>query len=497
MTNVMTKRKAEVEVLKKDVTKAEIIFWWCVRVFLLVCTFMAQTAEKGIFMVLCLLMSFSVDALHALSSKNSFFSKISYRVQTCICTAAFFGAGIGLGLNVLETNPNYDIPLQLIAGVVGTALGYYISVALRKPTTKNEMNFTVFLSFCISGTTVIIREITQFFIDFYTGRNLTNCETVGDDHWLYRFLGFGMSPDAQRPLLDTDEDFTLSILGSIIATAVLYIYLKITNKDIEHTQKKRFSDSFKNIPSKIKAKILLEKEKLNNDTSIFDILFWWSVRAAMFYAFIVMENKAEATLLLANLIGTFAVTLVHFIFPKDTAFCKISYKTQTLITSIVFLGSYGGNFVLLYNILPRFDLFLHFISGFICVMGGYYFARTLINSNSRQDNLLLTVFAFAFSCFLMPAWEVSEFIGDFIWGTSNQGFYWGPADSSFFFKVFGHGVGNTQLYYLFDTYYDVLLAMVTTVITTVCLFIALEHKRMANKNRKDYKTEKEKTAVAC
>ena len=80
----------------------------------------------------------------------------------------------------------------------------------------------------------------------------------------------------------------------------------------------------------------------------------------------------------------------------------------------------------------------------------------------------------------MPAWEVSEFIGDFIWGTSNQGFYWGPTEESFFFKVFGHGVGNTQLYYLFDTVYDVLLAMVTTVITFVALYIWLEYRRKKN-----------------
>ena len=125
-------------------------------------------------------------------------------------------------------------------------------------------------------------------------------------------------------------------------------------------------------------------------------------------------------------------------------------------------------------------------------MGGYYVALTLVEHKSRKDSFLISLFSFCFSCFIMPAWEVSEFIGDFIWGTSNQGFYWGPTDDSFFFKVFGHGIGNTQLYYLFDTVYDVLLAMVTTVITFVLLYAALEYKR-----KKIKKATAEKEKVTC
>lgn len=497
MTNTLTKSKAVVADTAKSVSKAEIVFWWITRALLLVCIFRAQTVEKAIFTSLSLIGTFSVDIFHLVFKKESFFGKISAHAQSCICVAAFFGAGIGVGLNVLEAVPEYDIPLQIIAGIIATVLGYFISLALREPSTKNEINFTVFLSFCISGTTVIIREITEFFIDFYTGRNLMHCDMVGNDHWLYRLFGTAMSPDGQRPLLDTDEDFAIAIISSIFAAAVLYIYLRVKNKALYVRSEKKPAFSIGSIPERIKAKILLEKEKLSADTSIFDILFWWSVRVSMLYAFIVMENRAEATLLLANLIGTFAITLVHFVFPKDTAFCKISYKTQTLVTIIVFLGSYGGNFIFIYNIIPRYDLFLHLISGYLCVMGGYYFAKTLINSESKKNNLLLTVFAFAFSCFMMPAWEVSEFIGDFIWGTANQGFHWDPAPDSFFFKVFGYGMGDTELYSLFDTFYDVLLAMITTVITTLCLYIGIERKRISLEKSKGYKNENQKQTVSC
>lgn len=408
--------------------------------------------------------------------------KNRYKVLILLAVAVLFGGVVGFGFGVMEKFPEYDIFLQALSGIIGVALGYYITVALNKPKTKNELTFTSFSALCISGTIVAVRKFVQFFIDFYTGSNLLHTDFVEDSHWLYRVFGFGMSPYEQRPLLDTDEDFTISILFSLISTAVLYLYQRAKNKAlfIRETQKEKFT--FKSIPARVKERVSLEIEKVRRDCSIWDLLLWWCTRAVMVYAFIVMENRAEATLLLANLIGTFAITLIHFILPKNSVLTNVSYKAQSLITIIVFLGSWCGNFVFVYNIVPRFDLFLHLISGYLCVMGGYYIALTLLKPENKKQIQLIAIFALCFSFFIMPFWEVSEFIGDFIWGTSNQGFYWGPTDDSFFFKVFGHGVGNTRLYYLFDTFYDMLLAVVTTVGTFVALYAGLLFKLKKNKS---------------
>ena len=96
----------------------------------------------------------------------------------------------------------------------------------------------------------------------------------------------------------------------------------------------------------------------------------------------------------------------------------------------------------------------------------------------------------------MPAWEVSEFIGDFIWGTTNQGFYWGPTESSFLFKVFGRGAYNTAMYPLYDTFYDVLLAIVTTVPTVAAVYISLASKLGRSKGDALHPDEKESAAYA-
>ncbi|MBQ3136674.1 MAG: hypothetical protein IJB74_04240 [Clostridia bacterium] len=474
MKNIFCRSRSLYDRIKEDVSVTEIVLWWLTRALLISCVFMNK--EKAGFFLAVTVFTFSADILRA------FFSglKLSFRLQSFICALSLVSAVAGIGFGVLGKHPDFDLFIQFVGGLFSGALGYYITMAMRKPQSKNESLFVTFFTLCFSGTVTILRKLAEFFSDFLFGTNLCHVEFVEDSHWFYRLFGFAMSPYEQRPLLDTDEDFIFSIIGGVISAAVVYLKFRMKSKDFFVQKKKTFSSLFANPLKRFREKIALEIKKVTEDTSIFDRLFWWCVRFAMLYAFFEWDNRPEATLMLANLIGTFAITLVHLVFPRDSVLSNISYKVQSLITVIVFLGSYGGNYCEIYYIVPRFDLFLHFVSGVLCVMGGYYIALLLVEHKTRKDSLLISFFAFAFSCFIMPAWEVSEFIGDFIWGTSNQGFYWGPTEESFFFKVFGHGVGNTQLYYLFDTVYDVLLAMVTTVITFVALYIWLEYRRKKN-----------------
>lgn len=386
----------------------------------------------------------------------------------------------------------WDILIQFLLGVIAAFAGYFISQKIKKATDKNELTLNVISGLCFAGTAAILVEIAEFFIDFYKGTNLLHADLVTDEHWLYRLVGTMMSLDGQRYLLDTDEDMLMTILGGIVTTAAMYIYMRLKNKQMFVKGKK--VKVKRSLSEWVRNKYAAEKAKLEKDCSIADILFWWCTRAVMFYAFIVMENRAEATLLCANLIATFTVTLVHIVFPEGTFFSRLSYRVQSLITVIVFLGSWCGNFVWLYGIVSRFDLFLHFISGVLCVLGGYYIALTLVKPDSKRKIWLITVFAFAFSCFLMPAWEISEFIGDFIWGTTNQGFYWGPTDDSFLFKIFGRGAYNTALYPLYDTFYDVLLAMVTTVPATIGIYFSMA-SRLGKGKKESLETQKKETAV--
>lgn len=390
---------------------------------------------------------------------------------------------VELALTTLSINKGWiyyfewDIPLQFIGGILGVVLGYCISTLIRKPKDKREYLFCGCFSFFFSCTLIIIRKVLQFFIDFFTGSNLTRHESVSDDHWFFRLFGFGMSPWEQRPLMDMGEDFIMGVIGSLIGMGSIFFYIRLRHKELFSRSKKNMSDLFKGFPERFRNKIEAEKIKLGEQTNIFDILIWWCVRSVMIYAFITWDNRAEATLLSANLLGTFAISLIHLIFPEDSFLCRINYRVQTLITAMVFMASYCGNYVFVYGILPRYDLFLHFISGAVAAAAGYYFALTLIKPETKTDNTLIAIFTVTFSLMIIPIHEMIEFIGDFIWGTSNQGFYWGPADDSFFFKLFGYGVRNTQLYYLFDTMYDALLASSTTLLTVIVVYSVSERNR--------------------
>ncbi len=485
---------------KKGVGTFEVCLWWLVRVLLAVGVFTASTTPKKLMVLLALIFSFAVGLLKKIFSKDEFFSALSYHLQTCICLVGLLGSGLGFGFGLFQKTPEYDIPLSFFGGIVGTAIGYYISIAFRKPYKRKGFNFTAFMSFCISNAFIAVREIAQFFIDFYTGRNLIGCEFVGDDHWLIKLVGPMLSMNEHRYLYDYSEDITLGIIGALLATAVLYVNLRLKNKEafIKHRkgmkEVKELSDNF---IARCKDKIIYEADKVRQQTNLADMLLWWCVRVLMVYAFITIENKAEGVLLLVVSLGTVAITALHLVTPKDSMFCKINYRVQSLLCIIVFLGSYCGNYVGLYAYTGRFDTLLHFASGFISATAGYYIGLTLVKPLNKKENLALCLFALAFSMTVIPIHEMVEFFGDYIWGTTNQGFMWDPLpEDVMLYKIFGHGVGNTELLKMYDTMYDMVLATTSAVMSFVYMFFSLEKKRKSS-GKTDYKTDTEKQLVSC
>ena len=454
-------------------------------VFLLSCFLKAETA---VFSFTAFLLTYLISFCHLISKEGAFLRKLSHKITPLICFSSLVSCFVGKVLGVLDKIPDYDIFMSVVTGVIGTIFGCFVTLALRDIKHKRDCAFVSSSSLFISGTVVFFREMLEFFSDYLFGTNYVHAEQISDNHWFFRIFSLGSNIPQQRPLFDTDEDMLISLLVSAFTTIFIYAYLRTKNKSLFIKEKKSASVPLK---EKISDKIYGEIQKIKEDTNVYDMLTWWLTRAVMVYAFIMIEDPAEQVLIGANLLATFAISFLHLIFPDKSLFAKINYRLQSWICLLVFTGSYMGNFIFVYNHLPRFDLFLHFISGPITVAGGYYTAKTFIKPHTRHNIFLICVYSFCISCFVMPFWEVFEFLGDFLFGSANQGFYWGPTDDSFFFKVFGHGVGNTKLYYLFDTVYDVLLAFVTTVVSVLWLYISLLRKLKALKTDR----EREKIAV--
>ena len=482
--------------IKKDPLKIEICLWWIIRILLAVGIVTAATTPKKLMVLAALLSTFIVGAEKKVFAKTEFFSDLSYRLQTCVCLVALFGSGLGFGFGLFQSFPEYDVPLSLFGGIIGTAMGYYISIAFRKPYTRKGFNYTAFMSFCISNAVIIVKEVTQFWIDFYTGRTLVGCVNVSDDHWFIQLMGPMLSLPEHRPLYDFSEDVLLSVVGAAIATGALYINLISKNREVFAVNKNAFAqlkELFGNFSERCKDKINFETAKVREQTNIGDILLWWCTRIVMVYAFITIENRAEGVLLLVVSLGTVAITALHLVTPRDSMFCKINYRVQSLLCVIVFLGSYCGNYVGVYAYAARFDTFLHFTSGFLGFFAGYYIAQTLVKPNNRKEQLSLCLFALAFAMTIIPIHEMTEFIGDYIWGTTNQGFMWEPEPDKMIYVIFGRGKDDPMLVKIFDTMYDMILASTSSIISFVITMINFSKKTKAIDN----KTVTEKQAVTC
>ena len=120
-----------------------------------------------------------------------------------------------------------DVPLQLLGGILCVVLGYFAISKISKPADRASETFTVLYAFSLSETLIIIRKVIQFFIDFFTGSNLMQTQSVSDDHWFFRAFGFAMSPVEQRPVMDMGEDFLLGTLGTLISSVDFSFILQL------------------------------------------------------------------------------------------------------------------------------------------------------------------------------------------------------------------------------------------------------------------------------
>lgn len=389
-----------------------------------------------------------------------------------------------------------DVPLQFFGSIFCVVASYLIISKKCKVTDKASVTFMGLYAFCISESLIIVRKVIQFFIDFFVGSNLMQTQSVADEHWFFRVFGFAMSPVEQRPVMDMGEDFLLGTLGTLLATIGLFVYIGKKTKKVRSKEKITLSQRIKSFPDRCISKFYVEKHKLTQQTNLADMLLWWCVRALMIHAFVTMENRAEAVLLFVNFLGTVAISILHMFARSDSFLGRINYRVQSLLTIMVFWGSYGGNYIFLYSYIDRFDKKLHFLSGIICVLAAYYLASEFIDKKTKGGRTLIGLFAAVFSMMIVPVHEMTEFVGDFLWGTVNQGYCWIPEADSTFYRIFGLGAENIGLNSVFDTINDGLFAVTSTIVTMIPLSVYLFISKKREK-KETGKTESEKNTVTC
>lgn len=116
----------------------------------------------------------------------------------------------------------------------------------------------------------------------------------------------------------------------------------------------------------------------------------------------------------------FTVILTSIVFSK----IKIKMPTQVYFIALVFifLSMYLGKVINFYRFFPRWDKFLHLISGPILTLMGYIIFLNLINKKVYKgiNPVLGILFGVFFSIACAGGWEIFEFTSDHLFGTNAQ-----------------------------------------------------------------------------
>lgn len=208
-----------------------------------------------------------------------------------------------------------------------------------------------------------------------------------------------------------------------------------------------------------------------------EYISWWVVRLLFIYAAIMHTDNRQRMLCLINMLALFAIPFFRFVFPKSTLFGNISYRCQHIINVMEFFGSFLGNFIDLHAKVSKYDRILHFISGPAAVFAGYLIYKAILKKEKKLDShspLLGSTYGMCFSFMIIPIWEITEFFGDFFYGTQNQGYWYAPFDDDIFYRIFGRGaITDGGQLPLWDTMMDMIDATMTTFASAIVLYIVL------------------------
>lgn len=244
---------------------------------------------------------------------------------------------------------------------------------------------------------------------------------------------------------------------------------------------------------KIKSFFLGEIKALKTDLNIVEYIGWWLLRFFMVGVIIYMKindpENINILLVLMNLVLTFTVPLLRIVlFPKKLI-CRLSFRTQTILNSIITLGSLCGQGLSFNHKISNWDKFLHLLAGAVVVFIGNEIIKIFLNDEHKVPVLLKSFAAAGFSYAAVVIWELVEFFADYYWaGSCNQAYNITPDPDMLFFRIFGLGAQNEGQLAVFDTNIDMLLAFIGNILASIALAVYLHKKEQKKAQLKEKQT---------
>ena len=361
---------------------------------------------------------------------------------------------------------------------------------------KKEHTLTNFHRFLFSTAVAyvvrILLETVYFFIDYFVpGSTLQGYDQVFPDvprekgSPLYILLGAGQGESHQMPLYHVDYNFLYTMIGAAVAGFALLLWY-------EHKSRKTgdgngLFDDYHFPRMSFKEYIAMEWRTFRDSIPLTEYFFWWLVRACLLFGLYLHYRESRewdirCLLFAVNCLATFIIPIARVLCFAKLFFGNISYRTQSLINLIIFFGAFLYH-TLDFDIDPfQYDKFMHLLSGSLGVPLGYL----LILGTRRGKQLsagIKTLASMGFSAIVMVLWEVFEFLSDhFIFDSHNQAQNWTPDDDIIFYQIFGKSV-NPGTIPLLDTNTDLLIAVISCIVTGVLLYLFLKVRERGQKDK--------------
>lgn len=245
--------------------------------------------------------------------------------------------------------------------------------------------------------------------------------------------------------------------------------------------------------TRIKNKFNLVRTQLFQEITMAEYISWWVVRAGLLYAVVTAPDSNRMLTDLANMLVAYILPVFRLIAPEKSFISKIDFRCQHFLNFMEFAAVFLGHGLNVYELIPKYDRLLHAISGPVAVFAGYYLYKAFeLKEGSGRYRIkpgAATYAAFSFSFVLIVFWEITEFLGDYFFGSFCQGYHFIIPADDIWFRLFGPGFnGGVDQFPLWDTMMDMIDATVATFVGAPILYLVLRHLR---------KRDDEKEAVAA
>ena len=211
---------------------------------------------------------------------------------------------------------------------------------------------------------------------------------------------------------------------------------------------------------------------------IFDTAVFIGMIVVTVLQILTKDEPFKVLQLCLNIAASLTFFLSHLLFSERSLPGSISLRCQKYIDIIVLFGSIGGQYLILGDYYSNYDTATHLVTGCVVCLIGVSVFEHYIKEPAFKKPTLCALFSFFMSMTVSLMWEIFEFVSDFFFGGTCQG-YDLPADSSkfFYFHWFSFAPRPEAQHGLYDTFADVIAGMLTAALTSFIIAKVLQKKK--------------------